>query len=189
MDSPSLAAQHLPLLSNFWQAQLQNIEHGELDFKNYQLPLARIKKVMKTDEEVKHMMISAEVSCPSSFKRVHLHRPPLFLPRLVKYSFWSLLYARGCTLMNARGELCSGTTWLSPLVARIPLTFSSISFPVRKQSLKNQKYSSVASRFIKSLHISLATQWSPLTETFSIVMLLQILPLPSKLRSLMTPKA
>lgn len=61
MDSPSLAAQHLPLLSNFWQAQLQNIEQGELDFKNYQLPLARIKKVMKTDEDVKHMMISAEV--------------------------------------------------------------------------------------------------------------------------------
>jgi nuclear transcription factor Y gamma len=65
MDSPSLAAQHLPLLSNFWQAQLQNIEQGDLDFKNYQLPLARIKKVMKTDEDVKHMMISAEVS--SSF--------------------------------------------------------------------------------------------------------------------------
>lgn len=62
MDSPSLAAQHLPLLSNFWQAQLQNIEQGELDFKNYQLPLARIKKVMKTDEDVKHMMISAEVN-------------------------------------------------------------------------------------------------------------------------------
>lgn len=61
MDSSSLAAQHLPLLSNFWQAQLQNIEEGELDFKNYQLPLARIKKVMKTDEDVKHMMISAEV--------------------------------------------------------------------------------------------------------------------------------
>lgn len=51
----------MPLLSNFWQAQLQNIEVGELDFKNYQLPLARIKKVMKTDEDVKHMMISAEV--------------------------------------------------------------------------------------------------------------------------------
>lgn len=69
MDSPSLAAQHLPLLTNFWQAQLQNIEQGELDFKNYQLPLARIKKVMKTDEDVKHMMISAEVrprwpTCP-----------------------------------------------------------------------------------------------------------------------------
>lgn len=61
LDSPSLAAQHLPLLNNFWQAQLQAIELGELDFKNYQLPLARIKKVMKTDDDVKHMMISAEV--------------------------------------------------------------------------------------------------------------------------------
>lgn len=64
MDSPTLAAQHLPLLTNFWQAQLQNIEQGDLDFKNYQLPLARIKKVMKTDEDVKHMMISAEVINP-----------------------------------------------------------------------------------------------------------------------------
>jgi len=61
LDQASLAAQHLPLLTNFWQAQLQTIEHGELDFKNYKLPLARIKKVMKTDDDVKNMMISAEV--------------------------------------------------------------------------------------------------------------------------------
>lgn len=58
MDSSS--SQHLPLLANFWQTHLNNIEHGEIDFKNYNLPLARIKKVMKTDEDVKHMMISAE---------------------------------------------------------------------------------------------------------------------------------
>lgn len=61
LDQQALA-HHIPLLSNFWQAQLQSIEQGELDFKNYQLPLARIKKVMKTDEDVKHMMISAEVA-------------------------------------------------------------------------------------------------------------------------------
>lgn len=61
MDASSLNAQHIPLLANFWQSQLHNIEQGELDFKNYQLPLARIKKVMKTDDDVKHMMISAEV--------------------------------------------------------------------------------------------------------------------------------
>ena len=64
MDSPSLATVNQlsnPLIANFWHTQLQNLEHGELDFKNYHLPLARIKKVMKTDEDVKHMMISAEV--------------------------------------------------------------------------------------------------------------------------------
>jgi nuclear transcription factor Y gamma len=44
------------LLANFWQAQLQIIEQGDLDFKNYQLPLARIKKVMKTDDDVKSMV-------------------------------------------------------------------------------------------------------------------------------------
>ena len=41
------------LLQNFWQSQLSAIEHGELDFKTFQLPLARIKKVMKTDDDVK----------------------------------------------------------------------------------------------------------------------------------------
>ncbi|KAJ3042329.1 hypothetical protein HDV00_007462 [Rhizophlyctis rosea] len=42
----------------FWQQQITDIEHGPLDFKFHQLPLARIKKVMKADEDVK--MISAE---------------------------------------------------------------------------------------------------------------------------------
>lgn len=54
---PGLGANHLPWLTNFWQTQLQLIDHGELDFKNYSLPLARIKKVMKTDDDVKAMVI------------------------------------------------------------------------------------------------------------------------------------
>jgi len=41
------------LLQNFWQSQLNGIEQGDMDFKTFQLPLARIKKVMKTDEDVK----------------------------------------------------------------------------------------------------------------------------------------
>ena len=41
------------LLQNFWQSQLSAIELGDLDFKTFQLPLARIKKVMKTDDDVK----------------------------------------------------------------------------------------------------------------------------------------
>jgi hypothetical protein len=46
------------LLNSFWQTQLQIIEESELDFKNFALPLARIKKVMKVDEDVKPMVIN-----------------------------------------------------------------------------------------------------------------------------------
>ncbi|KAJ1988244.1 CCAAT- binding transcription factor component [Dimargaris cristalligena] len=45
-------------IQNFWNNQIHEIQTGKLDFKVHQLPLARIKKVMKTDDEVK--MISAE---------------------------------------------------------------------------------------------------------------------------------
>ncbi|WOL01724.1 nuclear transcription factor Y subunit C-1 [Canna indica] len=44
-------------LQMFWNYQRQEIEHAT-DFKNHQLPLARIKKIMKADEDVR--MISAE---------------------------------------------------------------------------------------------------------------------------------
>lgn len=44
------------LLNSFWQTQLQIIEESDLDFKNFSLPLARIKKVMKVDEDVKPMV-------------------------------------------------------------------------------------------------------------------------------------
>lgn len=46
------------LLMQYWQETIDSIENDDHDFKNHQLPLARIKKVMKTDEEVR--MISAE---------------------------------------------------------------------------------------------------------------------------------
>ncbi|KAJ3285336.1 hypothetical protein HK104_009535 [Borealophlyctis nickersoniae] len=52
------AAQIQEIMAAFWQQQITDIEHGPLDFKFHQLPLARIKKVMKADEDVK--MISAE---------------------------------------------------------------------------------------------------------------------------------
>ena len=45
------------LLNSFWQTQLQIIEESDLDFKNFSLPLARIKKVMKIDDDVKPMVI------------------------------------------------------------------------------------------------------------------------------------
>ncbi|KAI5065462.1 hypothetical protein GOP47_0020157 [Adiantum capillus-veneris] len=54
-----LAYQHLhqQQLRHFWTSQTEEIEHVN-DFKSHQLPLARIKKIMKTDEDVR--MISAE---------------------------------------------------------------------------------------------------------------------------------
>ncbi|ORX54419.1 histone-fold-containing protein [Hesseltinella vesiculosa] len=45
-------------LNKFWQEQMASVDASEPDFKNHPLPLARIKKVMKTDQDVK--MISAE---------------------------------------------------------------------------------------------------------------------------------
>mmetsp|Transcript_28853 Transcript_28853/g.73610 ORF Transcript_28853/g.73610 Transcript_28853/m.73610 type:complete len:200 (-) Transcript_28853:389-988(-) len=48
-------------LRGFWQEQYREIEQVPADaqeFKNHQLPLARIKKIMKSDEDVR--MISAE---------------------------------------------------------------------------------------------------------------------------------
>jgi hypothetical protein len=51
---------------------MDGVERETPDFKTYNLPLARIKKVMKSDEEVK--MISAEApimfskACESEYK-------------------------------------------------------------------------------------------------------------------------
>ncbi|XP_031474293.1 nuclear transcription factor Y subunit C-1-like [Nymphaea colorata] len=52
-----LLQQQQQQLQLFWNYQRQEIEQVS-DFKNHQLPLARIKKIMKADEDVR--MISAE---------------------------------------------------------------------------------------------------------------------------------
>ncbi|EIM22057.1 histone-fold-containing protein [Wallemia mellicola CBS 633.66] len=52
-------------LSTFWTSHLHQIEDEVTDFKKHELPLARIKKVMKSDPGVK--MISAEA--PILFSR------------------------------------------------------------------------------------------------------------------------
>ncbi|KDO47299.1 hypothetical protein CISIN_1g0269011mg [Citrus sinensis] len=52
-----LIQQQQQQLQMFWSYQRQEIEQAN-DFKNHQLPLARIKKIMKADEDVR--MISAE---------------------------------------------------------------------------------------------------------------------------------
>ncbi|KAK4689367.1 nuclear transcription factor Y, gamma, partial [Tremellales sp. Uapishka_1] len=48
-------------LATFWTRQMDSVERENPDFKTYPLPLARIKKVMKSDEEVKR---------PSCFRRL-----------------------------------------------------------------------------------------------------------------------
>jgi hypothetical protein len=40
-------------LETFWTRQMAVVERDNPDFKTYPLPLARIKKVMKSDEDVK----------------------------------------------------------------------------------------------------------------------------------------
>jgi histone H3/H4 len=46
------------ILTTYWQHTINHLETDNHDYKIHQLPLARIKKVMKADPEVK--MISAE---------------------------------------------------------------------------------------------------------------------------------
>jgi nuclear transcription factor Y gamma len=53
-----LSGQYRDILNTYWQQQVTKLETDEHDYKLHQLPLARIKKVMKSDPEVK--MISAE---------------------------------------------------------------------------------------------------------------------------------
>jgi nuclear transcription factor Y, gamma len=53
-----LTGQYKDILTTYWQQTINDLEAKDHDYKLHQLPLARIKKVMKADPEVK--MISAE---------------------------------------------------------------------------------------------------------------------------------
>ncbi|KAI1331317.1 CCAAT-binding protein subunit HAP5 [Xylariaceae sp. FL0255] len=53
-----LHGQYKDILTTYWQQTINHLETESHDYKVHQLPLARIKKVMKADPEVK--MISAE---------------------------------------------------------------------------------------------------------------------------------
>ncbi|KAL9613746.1 MAG: hypothetical protein Q9167_001760 [Letrouitia subvulpina] len=53
-----LHGQYRDILTTYWQQTINHLETDTHDYKIHQLPLARIKKVMKADPEVK--MISAE---------------------------------------------------------------------------------------------------------------------------------
>lgn len=56
--SQGLHGHYRDILTAYWQQTINTLENEEHDYKVHQLPLARIKKVMKADPEVK--MISAE---------------------------------------------------------------------------------------------------------------------------------
>ncbi|KAI5806654.1 histone-fold-containing protein [Peziza echinospora] len=56
--SQGLHGHYRNILTTYWQQVITQLENEEHDYKVHQLPLARIKKVMKADPEVK--MISAE---------------------------------------------------------------------------------------------------------------------------------
>ncbi|KAF9429807.1 hypothetical protein BGZ94_009423 [Podila epigama] len=58
LGSVTLQQQQQQFAHEFWEEQVVAAEQFDSDFKNHPLPLARIKKVMKSDPEVK--MISAE---------------------------------------------------------------------------------------------------------------------------------
>ncbi|KAF9410738.1 hypothetical protein BGZ76_005445 [Entomortierella beljakovae] len=57
-SGPSIQQQQQQFAQEFWDEQINAADNFDSDFKNHPLPLARIKKVMKSDPEVK--MISAE---------------------------------------------------------------------------------------------------------------------------------
>ena len=56
--SQGLQGNYRDILMTYWQQIISHLENETHDYKLHQLPLARIKKVMKADPEVK--MISAE---------------------------------------------------------------------------------------------------------------------------------
>ncbi|CEP14609.1 hypothetical protein [Parasitella parasitica] len=63
-------------LAKFWTEQMQLADMFESDFKNHPLPLARIKKVMKTDQEVKAPVLFAkgcEIFITELTKRAWVH--------------------------------------------------------------------------------------------------------------------
>lgn len=51
-------------MDNFWEKTLEEIKNlNNSDFKNQELPLARIKKIMKLDDDVKVMVIMPFFIC------------------------------------------------------------------------------------------------------------------------------
>jgi hypothetical protein len=52
----------LQFLESFWTGRMEVAESEEPDFKTHVLPLARIKKVMKSDEDVQVRSLSSSIA-------------------------------------------------------------------------------------------------------------------------------
>lgn len=99
-------------LRTFWENQIQEIKKMT-DFKNHSLPLARIKKIMKADEDVK--MISAEA--PMIFAKAC----EMFILELTLRSWWNTEENKRRTLLRNDVTLAiSRTDILDFLVDIIP---------------------------------------------------------------------
>ena len=49
-----------PSVALFWQQQLQEVVEGPIDFKKPKLPFARIRKIMKADEDVRVSLLKLD---------------------------------------------------------------------------------------------------------------------------------
>jgi hypothetical protein len=77
---PQLAHPQMQLIQQFWAQQIAAVENGEIDYRTHQLPLARIKKVMKTDEEVRNKMVSFRVfGFKASYPTLCIFIPLIFI--------------------------------------------------------------------------------------------------------------
>ncbi|KAL9712345.1 Transcriptional activator hap5 [Leucoagaricus gongylophorus] len=84
-------------LPSFWQRQINAAEQETPDYRHPQLPLARIKKVMKSDPDVKMIAADAPIlfckacestfySGPVTFEKV-LSLPPVFISEITARAF------------------------------------------------------------------------------------------------------
>ncbi|KAJ1530102.1 hypothetical protein HK096_008415, partial [Nowakowskiella sp. JEL0078] len=55
-SAQQLQEAQLQMLTAFWNNQISSVEKSDPDFKTHALPLARIKKVMKSDEDVRNLL-------------------------------------------------------------------------------------------------------------------------------------
>lgn len=80
--------QQLVFAQEFWEEQILAAEQFDSDFKNHPLPLARIKKVMKSDPEVKVRHSSPPLPVPLLSAPV----PPVFLSNSIESAFLQFLH-------------------------------------------------------------------------------------------------
>lgn len=128
-DIPIDAQQHI---TNFWETAKQEAEELKSDqssFRTQDLPLARIKKIMKLDDDVRTMVGGTLHTWYPHCSRWLVQKRLSCSPRQRNYLFGSWLFGRGFTLIVTEGELSNAMTyqWLSHMVTLTNSIFSSIS--------------------------------------------------------------